>query len=67
MRSGYDATGEDLGSPGRSDGIYTVVIAKKLEKFIERVSELIGNGWEPQGGITISNGDVFCHAMIKRP
>jgi len=42
---------------------YTVVVGSTIEKIIERVNELIVEGWQPLGGIGI-NGNYY-QAMTR--
>ena len=50
---------------------YTVVQEHDREQLISKVTELIKQGWKPQGGISVSTvapvlgKHIFCQAMIK--
>jgi hypothetical protein len=47
---------------------YIIVKAGTTETLIEKVNELIGQGWKPLGGIAISGGATFTgvyQAMVR--
>ena len=48
----------------------TLTISKSMDDFIKEVEDHIADGWELQGGVTISEVDVyiplFAQAMIKK-
>jgi hypothetical protein len=47
---------------------YTVVKAGTTEALIQKVNELITQGWKPLGGIAISGGATFTgvyQAMVR--
>ena len=47
---------------------YKVVQASPLSTLVEKVNDLISNGWEPLGGITTAGLDAstFYQAMVKK-
>ncbi|HEY5123666.1 MAG TPA: DUF1737 domain-containing protein [Ignavibacteria bacterium] len=51
---------------GRKIIEYKVIEKCDLKELVERVNDLIKNGWEPFGGIASEGveGD-FCQAMVK--
>ena len=52
---------------------YTVIEGYYLDGLIEEVNKAIGNGWEPQGGITFQyiqkeyedNYTTYAQAMVR--
>ena len=41
-------------------------ISKAIEKLVVAVNEAIVQGWEPVGGITVTDNGGMAQAMIKR-
>ncbi len=50
---------------------YTLVTENNDEALVRKVTELIRQGWKPQGGIAVGvvapvlNVHIFCQAMVK--
>lgn len=46
---------------------YTVIDNVDLDMLVERINELIGEGWTPQGGIAIADIGVvtYFQALIR--
>ena len=44
---------------------YIVVSDSNLKKFINKVNEMIGEGWRPVGGICIFQGGNYYQAMVR--
>jgi hypothetical protein len=50
---------------------YTIVEDHNRENLIQKVNELIQQGWQPLGGVAVSTvapilgNYIFCQAMIK--
>ncbi len=48
---------------------YTLVYDNIPEMLIDKVNQLIDQGWEPMGGISIlhrATDEIFCQALIKK-
>lgn len=52
---------------------YLVVTATNEDRLVLRVKELLAQGWEPQGGLSLTDikpqnefGPTWAQAMIKR-
>ena len=49
---------------------YKIVEAYHIDVLVRLVNVLIGEGWEPQGGVAItfdsSNNAVYVQAMVRR-
>jgi len=45
---------------------YDIVTAKDPETLARRVYELLKEGWEPVGGVSLDNQGFLCQAMIKK-
>lgn len=45
---------------------YAVVRDYDAHAFVDGVNDMIGKGWEPQGGIAFTNGQ-FLQAIVLRP
>ena len=43
---------------------YTLVSSKDEKEFIGKVNEMIENGWETEGGVTITSDGTFYQSMI---
>lgn len=45
---------------------YTIVYGETMDELTKKVSVLIKEGWEPQGGLVIEMG-VMYQALVKTP
>lgn len=54
---------------------YTILLAGDASTLSSQVNNLIANGWEPQGGVTLSENrtaeddeatEIWVQAMVKR-
>lgn len=43
---------------------YTIVSAEDEKLLIERINDMLEEGWETEGGVAISSDGVFYQAMI---
>lgn len=43
---------------------YTVVTAKDLKSLIDNINDMINQGWETEGGVTVSPDGTYCQAML---
>ncbi len=41
-------------------------ISRALERLTAKVNEAIARGWEPLGGVTVSDKGTVAQAMVKR-
>lgn len=50
---------------------YKIAKGLSFDALEEAVCELMNNGWQPQGGMSLENwpgyGVAYCQAMIRRP
>lgn len=48
---------------------YDVVYASSVEGLIKKVNQMIAEGWQPQGGVTVSTQDdteyYFYQAVVR--
>jgi hypothetical protein len=49
---------------------YKIIKVKSMtgnpDKFVEAVNQEVNNGWQPQGGLTVTGtGQVFMQAMVR--
>ncbi len=44
---------------------YTVVIEQQVSDLIDRVNELVDDGWKVSGGVALTHDAHFCQAMTK--
>ena len=45
---------------------YHVVTESNYKRFIERINDLLTQGWEPTGGVVVNQGPSYYQAMVKR-
>ncbi|MBO7243834.1 MAG: DUF1737 domain-containing protein [Alphaproteobacteria bacterium] len=48
---------------------YTILYDQVAELLIDKVNQLIKQGWEPLGGLCATQNagkEIFCQAMIKK-
>lgn len=43
---------------------YSLVSAKDEKEFIAKVNQMIENGWETEGGVSITSDGTFYQSMI---
>ncbi|HMQ68710.1 MAG TPA: DUF1737 domain-containing protein [Ignavibacteria bacterium] len=43
---------------------YTIVSADDEKLLVSKVNQMLGDGWETEGGVAISAGGTFYQAMI---
>jgi len=44
---------------------YTIVIEPQVVDLLEKVNELIEQGWQVSGGVAVTHDAHFCQAMTK--
>jgi hypothetical protein len=51
------------------DNQYMIIIENSPEKLAREVQSRMGEGWMPQGGVSVSNGSrvTYVQAMIFKP
>ena len=43
---------------------YTIITAGDDKLLIDKVNEMLAEGWETEGGVAVTSEGVFCQAMI---
>jgi hypothetical protein len=44
---------------------YTIASSDTIDELENTVNEMLDDGWEPSGGLTISHDGVYLQAMVR--